>query len=360
MATSRDYYEILGVTKSASDAEIKKAYRTLARKYHPDVHKEADGGERFKEINEAYQVLSDPQKKVVYDQYGHSAFNQGPSGSTTSWGNDFDFGNFRDPFEIFEEFFGSRSPFGFSGGARSSRYSGEDLHFELTSSFKEAVFGTSKDISLERLIHCSGCKSSGVAKGSKKITCDKCGGRGVVQRSANSIFGNIITNTTCDKCAGSGQIPEKQCPKCKGKTLVFSEERRTIKIPAGVDDGSVIRYQGIGNAGPNGGDYGDLYLTIRVLGSKEFRRIGQEIHSELKINIVQASLGDELSVETVDGGEKINIPPGSQPGEQIRLKGKGVPSVNGYGRGDQVVTLKIEIPRHLSAKQKDLLKQFES
>lgn len=370
MVTKRDYYEILGVGKNATESEIKKAYRSLARKYHPDVYKEQDASSRFKEINEAYQVLSDPKKRSAYDQFGHSAFQAGGPSSAQweGWGRapgvefNFDFGDFRDPFEIFEEFFGTRSPFGFDFGStqpgKSRGQVGEDLHFELTIPFKEAIFGTERTASFSREIVCPQCSGSGADKGSKRVTCDKCRGQGVVRQARRSIFGSIYTSVTCDKCGGSGTRSEKECPRCKGKTVVRIDQDQKLRIPSGVEDGTIIRYPLLGNAVPKGGEYGDLYLTLRVLTSKEFRREGMNIYYDLDVEMTQAALGDKVSVPTLEGEEKIKLPPGTQPGEEIRLAERGVPYTNGRGRGDLVIKVNVKIPPHLSRKQEELLKEF--
>src|SRR3990167_4448112 len=250
MPSKKDYYEVLGVSKTASDTDIKKAYRSLARKAHPDVDKSAGAEERLKEINEAYQVLSDPQKKAAYDQFGHAAFSQGAPGGAPGGGGytysygpgvnvDFDFGGFRDPFEIFEEFFGSSSPFG-SSRRKTGPRAGEDLHYEISIPFEQAAFGVEKKIELPRFEVCSDCSGSGVERGSKKVTCSTCNGKGQVQQTTSSILGQILLNRTCPTCSGEGEIIEKKCPKCKGAGRVKNYHETNIKIPTGIDDGDTV------------------------------------------------------------------------------------------------------------------------
>lgn len=361
--TKRDYYEVLGVSKSSSDEEIKKAYRTKARKHHPDVDKSSGAEERFKEINEAYQVLSDSQKKAAYDQYGHSAFAGGgsPGGQRYSYGYgnpgnvDFDFGNFRDPFEIFNEFFGGSSPFGQS--RRSGPKVGEDLHYEIAIPFEQAAFGVEKKIEIPRFEVCNECSGSGAEKGSKKTTCDNCKGRGQVQQTTNSILGPILTNRICPNCEGSGEMIEKKCQKCKGQGRVKTVKETEIKIPAGVDDGDTVRFSNLGQAGERGAGYGDLYLTIRVASHKDFKRSGYNVYIEQPISFAQAALGDAIEVPTLDGKLKIKIPEGIQSGTDIRLKEKGIK--HGNSRGDQFVIVRVVTPTRLSGKQKEALKELE-
>lgn len=362
--TKKDYYEVLGVSKNASTEEIKKAYRTSARKHHPDVDKSSGAEERFKEINEAYQVLSDPQKKAAYDQYGHSAFQGGGAGAGAGnyanygYGSPFGGsgeGGFRDPFEIFEEFFGSSSPFG-SSRRKTGPRAGEDLHYELTIPFEQAAFGVEKKIELPRFEVCNECSGSGAEKGSKKITCQTCNGKGQVQQATNSILGQILMNRVCPTCSGEGETIEKKCSKCKGVGRVKGYHETNIKIPAGIDDGDTVRFQGLGQAGEKGGGYGDLYLTVRVAPHKQLKRSGYNTYLELPITFVQAALGDTVEVPTLDGQVNLKIPEGVQTGTDIRIKEKGIK--HGNTRGDQFVRVKVMTPTKLSGRQKDTLKDL--
>ncbi|OGY30437.1 MAG: molecular chaperone DnaJ [Candidatus Woykebacteria bacterium RIFCSPHIGHO2_12_FULL_45_10] len=366
MPSKKDYYEVLGVSKTASDTDIKKAYRSLARKAHPDVDKSAGAEERFKEINEAYQVLSDPQKKAAYDQFGHAAFSQGAPGGAPGGGGytysygpgvnvDFDFGGFRDPFEIFEEFFGSSSPFG-SRRTRSGPRRGEDLAYELTIPFEQAAFGAEKKISIPRHEVCEHCKGTGAEPGSKTKTCPTCQGRGQVQRAANTIFGSLMTQQVCPECHGEGQTIEHKCRQCKGNGRIKSVKETTINIPAGVNDGGTVRFPALGEAGEKGSSYGDLYLTIRVAPHKEFKRDGYNIYCDKNISFAQAALGDEVEVTTLDGPVKLKIPEGTQTGTNFRIKEKGIK--HGSSRGDQFVHVTVITPKNLSSKQKEALKEL--
>lgn len=365
MANKRDYYEILGVGKKASAEEIKKAYRVLARKHHPDVDKSEGAEARFKEINEAYQVLSDQQKRAAYDQFGHSAFQGGAGapGGAGSYGYgygqgvnvDFDFGGFRDPFEIFNEFFGGGSPF--SGSRRGGKSQGEDLHYEITIPFEQAAFGTEKRIEIPRLEVCTECSGSGAEKGSKKSTCQTCKGNGQVQQAAQSIFGNFVTARVCPTCGGAGEVIEKKCPKCKGAGRVKGVKETEIKIPAGIDDGDTIRFPNLGQAGERGGEYGALYLTVRVAPHKEFKRAGFDVYIEHPISFSQAALGATIEIPTLDGKVDLKIPSGIQTGTDIRIKDKGIKHNN--SRGDQYVRVKVITPQNLSSKQKEALKELE-
>lgn len=364
MATKKDYYEILGVSKTATVEEIKKAYRALARKFHPDINKEKDATDRFKEINEAYQVLTDEKKREAYDRFGHSAFENG-GGGQGGWQNynrgspgvefNFDFGNFRDPFEIFEEFFGVRSPY--QRGRRSSS-KGEDKYYEITLPFAEAVFGVEKTIELDHFVGCSECQVGGGKKGSKMVTCTTCHGKGQVSRRTQSIFGSFVTNSICPECGGEGRVISEKCPKCKGAGRVREKISKSIKIPSGVDDGDVIRFPALGDIGEKGAPAGDLFLTIRVLAKKEFKRSGFDIYSELPLSFGQAALGDTVAVETVHGPVKLKIPTGTQTGTEFRLKGYGVPRLQDNGKGDHLVKVIVKTPQKLSKKQEELLKEF--
>ncbi|MEX0617310.1 MAG: molecular chaperone DnaJ [Candidatus Woykebacteria bacterium] len=368
----QDYYQVLGVSKTAKADEIKSAYRKKARQHHPDVDKSPDAEKKFKEINEAYQVLSDAQKKEAYDRFGHAAFEgvgaagtggagagRGPGGFRVEYGPgiDFDFGGFRDPFEIFEEFFGGASPFGRSARRQGPR-GGEDLHYEITIPFEQAAFGVEKRIELQRHEICPECAGSGAEKGSKPKTCPTCQGRGQVQQTAQTIFGSFMTARSCPTCGGSGEIIEKKCSKCKGAGRVRSVKTTTIKIPAGVDDSDTIRFQALGEAGEKGSGYGDLYLTIRVVSHKDFKRRGYDVYFEQPITFSQAALGDTLEIPTLDGGVNLKIPEGTQTGTEFRVKGRGIK--HDGGRGDQYVRVKITTPTRLSSKQKETLRQLET
>ena len=363
MATKRDYYEILGVSKSASTEDIKKSYRNLARRHHPDVDKSPDAGTKFKEINEAYQVLSDPQKKSAYDQFGHAAFSPGGSGARRGQGShqtynweDLGGAGFRDPFEIFEEFFGGR---GFGGSTRTSRNRGEDLHFEITIPFTQAIFGVEKRVTVDKYVACSNCSGSGKTKDSQEETCPTCGGRGEVSGSTQTIFGSFTTRQVCPTCEGKGKTIKNPCQKCRGVGRVKDRVDVTLKIPAGVEDGQTIRFPGLGNRGEKGEEAGDLYLQVQVLADKNFRRVGNNIHSDLPISMTQAALGDVVPVPTVDGEVNLKIPSGTQPETEFRLRDHGATIIGSKSRGDQIVKVKVKIPTRLSKRQQELLREFE-
>lgn len=349
---SKDYYEVLGLQKGASDDEIKKAFRKLAIKYHPDKNqgnKEAE--DRFKEINEAYQVLSDPEKKSRYDQFGTTDFNGG-GGSGGFGGFDFsDMGGFGD---IFESFFG--------GGGGSSRRNGptrgNDIEYSLNLTFEEAIFGVKKEISVTRSENCDTCNGSGAEPGTSAKTCPHCNGSGQVRVQRQTPLGSFVSTTTCDKCAGKGKIIESPCHTCRGKGKVRKNRKITVNIPAGVDTGNVMPLRGQGEHGNNGGSPGDLYIKIRVASSKQFVRKGNDIYVDTHISMGKATLGTEIKVPTVDGDVSYTIPEGTQSGTLFRLKGKGVPRVNSSGRGDQYVKVIVDIPKTLNEKQRDALRAF--
>ena len=363
MASKRDYYEVLGVSKTANETEIKSAYRKKARAHHPDVDKSADAEKKFKEINEAYQVLFDAKKREAYDRFGHEAFKGASRGGAggysyqSSPGVDFnvDFGGFQDPFEIFEQFFGGRSPFG--GSARRGPRSGSDLHYEIIIPFEQAAFGVEKKIEFTRAEVCSVCSGSGAEPGSEKTTCPTCKGNGRVQQATQSIFGSIVTARTCPECGGEGEKVDKKCHKCKGTGRTKGIMDKSIKIPAGVDDGDTIRFQGLGEAGEKGGGYGDLFLSIRVLPHKEFQRRDYDVYIEKSISFAQAALGDTIEIPTLDGNIDLKIPTGTQTGTDIRLKNRGIK--HDSSRGDQYVRVKVTTPTRLSSKQKEALKDLE-
>jgi len=350
---SKDYYETLGVEKSASADEIKSAYRKLAKKYHPDLNKGDDtAAQKFKEVNEAYQVLSDDQKRQQYDTFGPDAFNGGAGG-----GYQGGFGGFDgfDMGDIFSSFFG--------GGARQRAYNGpqrgSDLRINLKLEFEEAAFGCKKEIQMSRHETCDECGGSGAAQGSSRVTCSHCGGSGQIRTQQNTILGSFTNVTTCPKCGGEGSVVEKPCPKCKGKGNVSKQRKISVNIPAGIDDGQVITMRGEGECGSKGGGYGDLKIYISVKPHKLFVREGYDLYEEMHISMVKAALGGELEVPVLDGIVKYSIPEGTQPDTVFRLKGKGVKMLNKEKYGDLYVRTKIDIPKKLSDKQKELLIEFD-
>ena len=357
MAEKRDYYEVLGIQKGASEDEIKKAYKKLARKYHPDMNpgdKEAE--EKFKEVNEANEVLSDPEKKARYDQFGFAGVdpNYGAGAGGGAYGGGFDFGDLGD---IFGSFFGG----GFGGGQRrnpNAPQRGESIRASVSVSFTEAAFGCEKSVTLERSEQCPTCKGNGCAPGTTPEICPDCHGTGTVQTRRQTPMGVFASNGPCRKCGGTGRLIHQPCPDCHGGGL--TRKRKTIKvtIPAGIDHGQTISLRGQGNAGKNGGPAGDLLITVMVQPHELFRRDGVDVFCEAPITFTQAVLGAELEIPTIDGKVKYSIPEGTQTGTVFRLKGKGIPVLNGRGRGDQYVTVTIETPRNLNKEQKEALRKF--
>ncbi|NLU07047.1 molecular chaperone DnaJ [uncultured Clostridium sp.] len=358
----KDYYEILGLSKGASDDEIKRAFRKLALKYHPDRNqgnKEAE--EKFKEINEAYQVLSDPQKKAQYDQFGTADFSGGGSGFEGGFGG-FDFSNMGDFGDIFDSFFGGGFGDGFSSSSRRKRRKnapekGADLEYTLNLTFNEAVFGTEKEISVIKNEKCPSCSGTGLKKGAHPRTCDKCGGTGKIKIQRNTPLGSFVSMRTCDKCGGTGTIIRDKdvCPECKGRGTVRKRRNIKVKIPAGVDDGNVIPIRGQGEQGKNGGSTGDLYINIRVSAHPKFKRDGFDIYIDTHVSFGKAALGTSIKVSTIDGDVKYELPGGTQSGTVFRLRGKGIPKINGRGRGDQYVKVIVDVPRNLNEKQKEAI-----
>ena len=351
----RDYYEVLGVAKGASEDEIKKAYRQMAKKYHPDLNpgdKEAEA--RFKEVNEAYEVLSDSQKKARYDQYGHAGvdpnFGAGGYQGYGFDGMDIDLG------DIFSSFFGG-------GGARRSNPNaprrGSDASASVVISFEEAARGCKKQVDVRLVDTCSDCRGSGAAKGSAPKPCPACNGTGQERRQQRTPFGVIQTQSVCSRCRGKGKIIDKPCPTCSGTGQVRRPSSVGINIPAGIADGQVITIRGKGNAGTNGGPAGDLEIQVAVRPHPVFEREGYDVHCELPLTFAQMALGAEVQVPTLDGNVPYTVREGTQPGETFRLKGKGFPYINGRGRGDEVVRVTVEVPKNLTSEQKKLLHAFE-
>ncbi|OGE88982.1 MAG: molecular chaperone DnaJ [Candidatus Doudnabacteria bacterium RIFCSPLOWO2_02_FULL_49_13] len=358
---AQDYYQILGISKSASAEEIKRAYRKLAHQYHPD--KGAGSESKFKEVSEAYQVLSDPGKRQQYDRFG-TTFNQNQArgqgaqqGGFNAQGFDFNdfaqgFGgfDFDDPMDIFSNIFG--------GGRRPRRERGVDLEMAMDLSFDEAVFGVEKEISLEKTDACEHCSGSGAEPGSKINTCPKCHGQGQIRVTRQTILGQMSSVSTCDRCDGNGKVAERACSVCKGS----GQQRRTktikVKIPAGVENGQRIRISKEGEVGYKGSNFGDLYLQLRVATKSGFKREGAAVFSEIPISFYQAALGTILDVPTVDGKAQVKIPAGTQSGKVFRLKGRGAPILNGSGRGDHLLTVRVVTPTKLNKKEKELFKKL--
>ncbi len=354
MADKRDYYEVLGVQKNASDDELKRAYRTLAKKYHPDMNpndKEAEA--RFKEVNEAYAILSDPEKRAAYDNYGHSAFDGTGNAAGGYDMSGFDFGDIGD---IFSSFFGGG---GRSTSRRNAAVRGDDIGLRVDLTFEEAFFGVKKDISYNRIQKCSDCGGSGAAHGTSPKTCPDCGGSG--QRRVNQRIGGMTFQSTvvCDRCNGSGKIIETPCTNCRGTGYVKVSKKLTVSIPAGIEDGGRIALRGQGSDGRNGGATGDLILVVNVKPSDVFTRDGNNVRCSVPVSVSDATLGAEIEVPSLDGPVKYTIPEGTQPGTSFTIRGKGFPFVNSPSKhGDLIFTVKVEIPSKLTNKQKDIMRQF--
>lgn len=369
----KDYYNILGVGKDASEDEIKKAYRKLAHQHHPD--KSSGDEAKFKEVNEAYQVLSDKEKRTQYDQYGQtfeqaqqqggfSGFNGFRDFSSYAEGFDFNFGSdaqggrtgFSDIFgDIFEQA-------GFGGGARGrgrKRYRGEDIQVDIEITFAEMADGAEKEIELYKRVRCSVCEGSGVAPGSKKVECPTCKGEGQIKTARRTILGTFQQTSVCPECQGEGKIPEKKCKKCGGDGRVREYERIKVKIPAGIKDGQTIRLENQGEAGERGGEAGDLYINVHVLPDQRFERDGDDIHSVAEISFSQAALGDKIAVETLGGEVKLKIPAGTQSGEIFRLKGHGVKHLSRFGHGDHYVKIQVMTPKSLTREERELFEKLK-
>ncbi|AGB41808.1 chaperone protein DnaJ [Halobacteroides halobius DSM 5150] len=346
----KDYYEILGVDRDASQKEIKKAYRKLSKKYHPDISDHENAEEKFKEVTEAYEILSDEEQKARYDRYGHAGVNQdagfGGQGQAGGFGGGFE--------DIFDMFFGE----GGRGRRRNGPRKGADLQYRMNIDFEEAAFGAEKEITLPRTEECEVCDGTGASSPEDVESCAKCNGSGEIRYKQNTPFGQMVQTKTCDRCGGTGKFVKEPCSKCNGQGQVKKQRKVSVNIPAGVKDGSKLRIRGEGQAGENGGPAGDLYVIINVKSHEIFEREGDDVICEVPINFVQATLGDEIQVPTLDGKVKFNIPEGTQPGTFFRLKDKGIPHLNRRGRGDQRIKVKVVIPKNLSQEQQDMLKEF--
>jgi molecular chaperone DnaJ len=347
----KDYYVVLGVERNASDEEIKKAFRKLARKYHPDVNpNDNTAEEKFKEVNEAYEVLSDPEKRRLYDQFGHDGINNS-FGGQGGFGGAADFGGFSD---IFEMFFGG----GPSAAGQKRPQRGRDLRVDLSLSFEEAAFGLEKEIELSRWETCPTCKGSRAKPGTKPITCLQCQGTGQIGMTQRTPFGHFQTVKVCPRCGGEGKTIPTPCPKCNGQGQIRRKRQVNIKIPAGVDSGSRIRLTGEGEAGPRGGIAGDLYVYIDVRPHEIFTRQGDDLYIDFPITFIQAALGDEVQVPTLRGQATLKIPEGTQTDTVFRLRGQGINRLQGSGRGDQYVKIIVITPTKLNQDQKAILRQF--
>lgn len=362
MADKRDYYEVLGVSKSASDDEIKKAYRKLAKQYHPDLNPgDKVAEEKFKEANEAYEVLSDSTKKAKYDQFGHAGVdpNYGAGGGAGGFGGfggggmDFDLG------DIFGSFFGG----GFGGGRQANPNAprrGEDCQARVTISFEEAAKGCKKQVEITRVENCPECGGSGAKKGTSPTTCPECQGRGQVNVQQRTAFGVMQTTRACPRCNGKGKIITSPCDKCHGNGKVSKRVTVDVDIPAGIDDRQVMSVRGEGNSGTNGGPAGDLKVAVFVRPHPFFERDGYNVWCKVTLSFAQAVLGDTIQVMTLDGKVKYEVPAGTQPGTIFKLKGRGIPILNGRGKGDQLVEIKVDVPKNLSAHQRELIREFQA
>jgi molecular chaperone DnaJ len=355
MATKRDYYEVLGVPRNATKEELKKQYRRLARQYHPDLNKESDSAEFIKEVNEAYEILSDDRTRAAYDRFGHAGVQNGGAGFSGFEGG---FGSVAD---IFEEFFGG------SFGGRRRRQGprrGSDLRHDLSITFEEAIFGAEKDIEYRRLEVCPECRGSGAEPGTRPITCTTCNGSGEVRRVQQSILGQFVNVTTCTTCNGSGELIPNLCKTCQGRKQVERSATRKVHVPAGVDSDTQIRLTGEGNAGIDGGPAGNLFVVLSVQPHAFFRRRGDDIFMDLQINVAQAALGDEIQIPTIDGTTTLTIQPGTQSGAVFKLRGQGAPRLDrsgrgaNYGRGDQHIIIQVATPQKLTPEQRTLFQEL--
>ncbi|HEY7524953.1 MAG TPA: molecular chaperone DnaJ [Candidatus Limnocylindrales bacterium] len=348
MATERDLYSVLGVERGASDADVKKAYRRLAQQWHPDVNQDATAPERFKEINEAYQVLSDPQRRQAYDLFGRAGV-----GGEGEFG--FGAGGLGGFGDLFDAFFGGAT----TSSRRGRPQAGSDLRYDLRISFQEAVTGTEKEIEFSALERCRTCGGSGAKEGTSPVTCPQCNGRGELRQVRQTMLGQMVNVNTCPRCRGEGRIIERPCETCNGDGRTESKRTLRVSVPAGIDEGHQIRLSGEGEAGPRGGPAGSLYVAVHVAPHPELRREGTELIYEADVSMVQAALGTRLRVPTVEGDEEVEIKPGTQPGTEVRLRGRGVPHVRRSGaRGDLHVFVNVVVPSRLSKRQRSILEEY--
>lgn len=362
MSTTRDYYEILGVSKESTEAEIKKAYRKLAMKYHPDKNKAPDAEEKFKEISEAYAVLSDEEKRAQYDKFGHAGIDGRYSQEDIFRGADFR--GFEDLGDILSGIFGGGfggfgDIFGGGRGRRNAPMRGSDLRYDLSISLEEAATGVETTINVPRAENCETCGGTGAKAGTTPKTCPTCHGSGQITSARNTPFGRFMSTTVCNTCHGNGQIIEDPCPACKGTGKIKKVKKLSVKLPKGADNGLRLKIRGEGEAGSPGAPAGDLYVMVHVQPHKTFERVGDDILYELPISFVQATLGDEVLVPTLYGNVKMNIKPGTQTHSVLRLKGKGMPHLHGSGEGDQLVRVIVQTPKNLNSEQKELLRKFD-
>ncbi len=350
MATGqRDYYEVLGVSRSADAQELKKAYRKLAMEYHPDRNPSEDAATKFKEINQAYEVLSDDQKRQAYDRFGHAGVDGQGGGFDGFQGFEGGFG------DIFDAFFGGGQR---GGRRRRGPARGADLRFNLRLTFEEAIFGVEKEIEFQRQERCTRCSGKGAEPGTELATCPDCNGAGEIRRSQQSIFGQFVNVAPCGRCSGEGRIVPNPCEDCRGTGRLRAPRKIAVKVPAGVDDGSQIRLAGEGEAGARGGEPGNLYVVLSVADHEKFQRVEDHIVLELPVNVAQAALGAELSIPTLDGDMTFEVPAGTQSGEDFVIRGKGVPHLRGAGRGDMVVRVTVVVPESLTDDQRELLEKL--
>ena len=350
----RDYYDVLGVSRNASKDELKRAFRDLARKYHPDVSDAPDAEDRFKEINEAYQVLSNDERRAAYDRFGHAGVNGGMPGGGFSGFPGFE--------EIFEEFFGGLGGFGGGRRRRSGPVQGRDLRYDLRIEFDQAVFGAEVDIEVQRLETCDVCKGTRAEPGTSPHRCPECNGTGQVRQVRQTFLGSMVNIGECGRCRGTGEVVDTQCRHCEGRGVLAKTRTLTVKIPPGVDDGTQIRLANEGEPGQRSGPAGDLYVVLHVEGHEFFKRRNSDIILEVSINVAQAALGDAIKVPTIDGDEEITVPAGTQSGKVMRMRGKGVPKLRRdgttSGRGDQLLVLTVDIPTKLSKEQRKLFEEL--